>query len=80
MLNETYTIKWSEFHYHFFAHLISADCPRELAEGLDLQIFKFSGKPDETRLDACVTACIESEDATDLNEKLTKLLIEWTHA
>jgi hypothetical protein len=75
--NELFKIEWSEFHYHLFSYLMSAECPRELAEGLDLQLFPCSPEPNKEKMDACVQACIDSEDSVDLQDKLTHLLAGW---
>jgi hypothetical protein len=75
--NELFKIEWSEFHYHLFSYLMSAECPRELAEGLDLQLFPHSPEPDKVKMDLCVQACMDSEDPLDLQEKLTTLLAGW---
>ena len=73
-----FTIEWSEYHYYLFSHLICNECPRELAEGLELGIFQFSPSPNTKRMDECIKACHLSSDEQDLNDRLTKILVKWT--
>lgn len=66
-------IEWTEFHYHLFSHLISDECPRDLAQDIELMIFPNHFIPNHDFLEMCVKACIESDDPEDLNKALTSI-------
>jgi hypothetical protein len=67
-------LEWSEFHYHLFSHLISDDCPRALAQNIELACFPESWVPNTDFLAQCVEACVLSEDEQDLNQRLQQLI------
>lgn len=75
--NPPLVIPWSEFHYHLFSHLVDPECPRPLAQEVELYLFPNGPMPDKARMDQAVQATIESQDAVDLNERLTKLIGVW---
>jgi hypothetical protein len=75
--NPTCTIKWSEFHYHFFSWLIDENTDRSLAMGIELQIFKRSYLPDEQLLNEYVDALIDSEEPEDFVRAATEIYTKY---
>jgi len=70
-------LPWSEFSYMLFSHLISEECPRELAMEIERHIFKTSWMPFENRMEEAINVFIGTEGPDEANEKLTALLMKW---
>jgi len=76
LVNQT-KIEWSEFHYHLISHLISDECPRDLAKNIELGIF--SGDEDDPDtywipnefFEKCVEDLIKSKSEKHLNTLLS---------
>lgn len=66
-------IEWSEFHYHFFSFLIDKETPRDLAMGVELQIFPRSFMPNVVLLETYLNAFIDTDDPTEALEKVREI-------
>lgn len=74
-IEETATVlEWSEFHYHLFSHLISEQCPRELAKDVELACFPQGPTPTNDFMKLAVEAVALSEGPEDANERLVQLV------